>query len=263
VSEDEVIIPPWLPDTPESRAELAQYYQSIARLDRGIGRLIDLLKKHGRYENTLIISISDNGAAFPASKTSLYDPGMRLPCIVKSPGSPPNDHVSKDLIAWYDWVPTILDFAEVSERPPDLFGASLRPLLENTSTEPWRTEIYGAHTFHEITNYYPMRVIRSARYKFIWNIAHPLPFPFASDLWQSVTWQATRRENRETFGCRKISNFIQRPRFELYDLEQDPNETDNLATHPDHAARVDQFTEMLKTFQRKTRDPWLSKWEYE
>jgi len=82
-----VIVPPFLPDTLECRAELAQYYQSVSRLDQGLGRLLAVLKEAGKYDNTLIIYISDNGIAFPGAKTTLYDPGMRLPCVVRSPGS--------------------------------------------------------------------------------------------------------------------------------------------------------------------------------
>ena len=62
-------MPRYLPDTPESRAELAQYSQSVARLDRGIGRLIDVLKEEGKYENTVLIYVSDNGMAVPGAKT--------------------------------------------------------------------------------------------------------------------------------------------------------------------------------------------------
>ncbi len=83
-SDDSVIVPPFLNDTPEVRAELAQYYQSISRLDRGVGRLVSILKDEGKLENTVIIYISDNGAAFPEAKTTLYEPGMALPCIMRT-----------------------------------------------------------------------------------------------------------------------------------------------------------------------------------
>ncbi|UFH54754.1 sulfatase [Spirosoma sp. KNUC1025] len=78
----EVRVPPYLPDTKASRAELAQYYESVSRLDQGVGRLMDYLKDTGQYDNTLIIYLSDNGAPFPGSKTNLYEPGMRLPALL-------------------------------------------------------------------------------------------------------------------------------------------------------------------------------------
>lgn len=261
-SGDEVIVPPFLSDNPETRAEIAQYYQSIARLDRGIGKLIDVLKEEGKYDNTLIIYISDNGAAFPASKTTLYDPGMRLPCIVRSPEQAQRGIVSDALISWLDLTPTILDFAGATPAEVAFHGRSFLPVLEE-EPKSWRDEIYGAHTFHEITNYYPMRIIRSKKYKFIWNIAHPLTYSFASDLWESATWKVVRRDNPEYFGVRKVEAYMHRPKFELYDLESDPNEIVNLADDPAYAERVEVYCEKLKAFQAETKDPWIHKWEYE
>lgn len=261
-SEEDVIVPPFLSDIPEVRAELAQYYQSISRLDRGVGRLMDILKKEGKYDNTLIIYISDNGSAFPASKTTLYDPGMRLPCIVKSPGKTEAGHLCDALITWLDLAPTLLDFAG-AEPASEFAGKSFRSVLPEKSPSGWREEIYAAHTFHEVTNYYPMRIIRSKKYKFIWNIAHPLTYSFSNDLWYSASWQAVVRDKLEKFGVRDVEAYLHRLRFELYDLENDPNELINLAELPEYADQVAEYCAKLKTFQEETRDPWLHKWEYE
>ncbi len=262
-TDDEVIVPPFLSDNPETRSELAPYYQSISRLDRGIGRLIKILKETGKYDNTLIIYISDNGAAFPASKTTLYDPGMRLPCIVRNPEQAQSGQVVDGLISWVDITPTILDFAGVTPEDASFHGRSFRPLLGAQPPAEWNGEVYGAHTFHQITNYYPMRVIRSKKYKFIWNIAYPLTYSFASDLWASATWEMVRRDKPEFFGVRKVEDYMHRPCFELYDLESDPDEVVNLAEDPQHRERVENFCDKLKTFQQETNDPWFHKWEYE
>jgi N-sulfoglucosamine sulfohydrolase len=79
----DVIVPPFLPDTPVCRNELAQYYQSISRIDQGLGRLIELLKSADKYDNTMIIFTSDHGIAFPGGKTTVYEGGMRVPFVVK------------------------------------------------------------------------------------------------------------------------------------------------------------------------------------
>ena len=84
---DEVVVPPFLPDTPACRAELAQYYESVSRVDAGLGQLIEVLKAAGHYEDTLLIFISDNGIPFPGAKTSVYEPSLRLPCIVRNPNA--------------------------------------------------------------------------------------------------------------------------------------------------------------------------------
>jgi N-sulfoglucosamine sulfohydrolase len=261
--EQEVEVPPFLSDIPEVRSELAQYYQSISRLDRGVGRLMEILKETGKYDNTLIVYISDNGAAFPASKTTLYDPGMRLPCIVKIPHQEEKGIECDALITWLDLAPTLLDYAGAVE-PDDVFhGESFRRVVQQESPRDWRDEIYAAHTFHEITNYYPMRIIRSKKQKFIWNIAYPLTYSFAIDLWRSASWQAVVRDEPEHFGARTVDAYLHRPQFELYDLEADPDELDNLAERPEHAEAVRDYCEKLKRFQQETRDPWLHKWEYE
>jgi N-sulfoglucosamine sulfohydrolase len=262
-SDNEVEIPPFLPDTPETRSELAQYYQSISRLDRGIGRLLQILKDEKKYENTLIIYISDNGAAFPASKTTLYEPGMNLPCIVKSPAHSKRGTTCDALVTWADITPTVVDFAGAEVNPEMFFGKSFKAVIDDESPVGWRDEIYASHTFHQITNYYPMRVVRTKKYKFIWNIASPLTYSAASDLWACATWQGALRDKLEVFGKRKMDAYLHRPRFELYDLEKDPCELRNLTGESKFKDTVDSFCSKLKAFQKATKDPWLHKWEYE
>ncbi len=259
-----VIVPPFLPDTPTCRAELAQYYDSISRADTGLGRLIEILKQAGKYEDTLIIYISDNGIPFPGAKTNVYEPGIRLPCIVRNPDAKKRGGVSEALVSWVDIAPTILDFAGV--KPPDrvtLHGRSFLPILDQEAPSSW-DEMYASHTLHEVTMYYPMRVVRSGRYKLIWNIAHPLPFPFASDLWNSATWQdALQGGESFNYGRRTVTQLIHRPRFELYDLENDPDEVHNLTTDLQYRAVLSQLQRKLRDFQRRTGDPWELKWDRE
>jgi len=112
-------------------------------------------------------------------------------------------------------------------------------------------------------SHYPMRVVRTKRHKFIYNIAWKLDYSFASDLWESASWQGALRDGATRFGARSIEAYTRRPRFELYDLERDPNEIENLAERPDYAEMVGAFVAKLKTFQQDTGDPWLHKWTYE
>jgi N-sulfoglucosamine sulfohydrolase len=109
-----------------------------------------------------------------------------------------------------------------------------------------------------------MRVVRNRRHKLIWNIAHPLPFPFASDLWEAPTWQDVYVRGTESlYGKRTVQAYIQRPQFELYNLDADPHETKNLAGDPRQAELLAELKEKLKAFQQRTADPWLLKWDYE
>jgi N-sulfoglucosamine sulfohydrolase len=258
----DIIIPPFLPDIPECRSELAQYYQSVSRVDQGVGQLLEILKQSGKYESTLVIYISDNGVAFPGAKTTLYEPGMNLPCIVRSPYQKKQGLVCNAMITWADITPTILDFAGALQKETDFHGRSFQSILEDESPKGW-DEIYASHTFHEITMYYPMRVIREREHKLIWNIAHGLEYPFASDLWESSTWQAVLQRGDKFYGKRSIDAYLHRSEFELYDLDEDPYEIKNLAGDAKYEKLLGELKEKLKSFQNRTNDPWIIKWQHE
>ena len=261
---DDVIVPPFLPDTPACRAELAQYYESISRADAGLGKLIEILKQTGHYDDTLIVYISDNGMPFPGAKTSVYEASLRLPCVVRDPGAKKRGVVNEAFVSWVDITPTILEFAGVKPiGKVKLQGRSFLPILDETKPAGW-DEVYASHTFHEVTMYYPMRVVRSGQYKLIWNIASPLPFPFAADLYESATWQdSLKRGDDILYGKRTFAQLIHRPRFELYDLEADPDEIYNLASDQKHAGELEKLKQKLRDFQMRTDDPWILKWERE
>ena len=255
----DVHVPAYLPDTPACRAELAEYYQAVSRLDQGVGRLIALLKAVGHYENTLILYLSDNGAAFPGAKTTLYDPGMRLPLIVRAPGRQHPGAVQSAMVSWADLTPTLLDVAGVTADPTQFDGRSFRAALDGATVSGWDT-VFASHTLHEVTMYYPMRVVRTRQHKLIVNLASALPYPFALDLIKSPTWISATKSGGQLYGRRSIDKFIQRPRLELYDLDRDPDEVTNLADLPAHAALQADLVTQLQEFQTTTKDPWLHLW---
>lgn len=262
VRPEDVIVPDYLPDIPECREELAQYCASVERADRGLLELIALLKAAGRWEDTVIVYLSDNGIAFPGAKTTLYDPGMRLPCVVRDPSTPDRGGVCDAMVSWADITPTLLDYAGAVPKRPQYSGRSFRSLLEGGATGDW-DEVHASHTFHEVTMYYPMRAVRTRRHKLIWNIAHGLEYPSATDLWESRTWQAVLSRDIKQYGKRSVDAYLHRPKFELYDLERDPDEVVNLADDPDHAGTLRDLQEKLRAFQEQTGDPWLLKWKRE
>ena len=261
-SPDEVIVPPHLPDSPESRAELAQYYQSVTRVDRGVERLIDILRENNKYENTVIIYISDNGMAFPGAKTTVYEPGIQLPCIVRMPHGENGGSVNNGFISWVDLTPTILDLTGTPYDKESVQGRSFRELLGSKDVKGW-DEVYASHTFHEITMYYPMRVVRKGDFKLIFNIAHGLEYPSASDLWKSATWQGQLQSKNPYYGKRKISDYLHRDRFELYDLKNDPDEIINLSNNREYTEVLEDLKSRLRQFQAETDDPWKVKWTHE
>lgn len=280
-------VPAFLPDTPETRAELAQYYQSVSRVDQGVGRLVEILKQSGKWENTLLIVTSDHGMAFAGAKTTVYEPGLRVPFLLRNPyaNGKARSGASEAMISLVDVTPTLLDFAggfDTAQRAakpaaavmqaakktgapqPYLFhGRSILPIVGAANPQGWDA-IFGSHTFHEIQMYYPMRVVRDRQYKLIWNIAHPLPFPFASDLWAAPSWQAQWKKGLDApYGKKTVREYLYRPQFELYDIAADPQETKNLAGNPKLASVLATYKTRLKQFQQDTQDPWILKWDYE
>jgi N-sulfoglucosamine sulfohydrolase len=278
---DSLRVPFFLPDAPATRAELAQYYQAVSRMDQGIGRLFALLKEKGLWENTIVIYLSDNGMPVPGAKTTHYEPGVRLPLIVRNPFANARNAVCEELVSWVDVAPTLLDYAglnppvlarsarptgggEYGERGPTAFfhGQSWKSFFDGPTQFKTDT-IFLSHTFHEVTMYYPMRSVVTKRYKLIWNVAHELPFPFAADLWNSATWQAFAKSGQKQYGPRARQAYEHRPEFELYDLSKDPQERTNLTTHPSHRSAFHVLLASLKNFQEVTNDPWRVKWVHE
>ena len=260
----EIVVPHYLPDQPEVRQELAEYYQAISRVDQGVGRLMSALKATAHLDDTLILFLSDNGPPFPGAKTNLYDAGTRLPLIIRSPEPKVRGIVSQALVDWTDLAPTILAFADVKPPgPPNpLRGRSLLTILENPEPKGW-DEIYQSHSFHEVTMYYPMRSIRTRKFRYILNLAHELPYPFASDLFDSPTWQSSLKRHDAQYGSRTVEAYVHRPRQELYDVEADPQELVNLAGRAEYAKVLAELQEKLFVWQTQTRDPWLIKYKHE
>lgn len=282
-----IVVPPWLPDLPEVRAELAEYYTAINRFDQGVAKLLDYLDTSGRAKDTLVIFLTDNGPPFPGAKTNLHQPGMHLPLLVRNPLHTKQQITCDARVSWVDITPTILDYCQVTPAPmppiipganddnPEVARPRNRPaqpvkfhgrtfLTAMTEEHPtgWDT-LYASHTFHEITMYYPMRVVIDGDHKLIFNIAHQLPYPFATDIYASPTWQAVLKTGQKQYGQKTVESYLHRPKFELYDLKNDPWETTNLADSPAHAARLKQLQTQLHEWQKGSKDPWELKWEYE
>jgi len=252
---DSLQLPAWLPDTLQARAEWAQFLESVERVDQGLGQLMQFLEASPAADNTLVIFTSDHGPAFPGAKTTVYDPGLRVALIAKGPGVHADGRKIAACVSLLDFAPTLADFCDL-ERSSRWQGRSFAGWLSGPDPEDWTDEVFASHTFHEVTMYYPMRVLRTSQYKLIWNIAHPLEFPFASDLWGSSTWQRTLSDGPDAeYGPRTVQAFLWRPEFELYDLQADPLEVTNLATRGEHTEILSSMQDRLREWMGKTRDP--------
>ncbi len=250
-----VAIPSHLPDLPAVRQDLAEYYESLSRLDAGVGMILDDLAASGRAEDTLVIFLSDNGRPFPGAKTNFYGPGLHLPLIVYAPGSA--SVASDAMVSFTDITPTVLDWTGVAPPAYKLSGRSLLPIL-GKADDPTRDAIFASHDFHEINQYYPMRSIRTRTHSYILNLAYQLPYPIAGDVAGSPSWRAISADPSIRLGTRTQAAYLQRPAEELYDLTRDPDEITNVAADPAYAAVKAQLAERLRAVRAATKDPWLA-----
>jgi N-sulfoglucosamine sulfohydrolase len=238
-SPSNVLIPTHLPDLPGVREDLAQYYESVSRLDSGVGLLLRELRESGHEGDTLVIYLSDNGRPFPGAKDNLYEPGLHLPLIIRSPEQRKRGVRNDALVSWIDVAPTILDWTGVTP-PKNYFyaplpGRSLLPILEEANP-PGLDRVFATHSFHEINQYYPMRSIRTRQYSYFLNLEPSLAVPVASDVQLSPSWKAITGTPGANLGKRTLDAFLHRPSEELYELATDPDEVVNLARDAAHAA---------------------------
>lgn len=249
----DIPVPDFLPDHPDVRAELADYYQAISRLDFGFGLAIKAMQDAGRDRDTMIIVMSDHGMPFPGAKASSFDSGHHCPLLIAPPGG--EQVTSHALVNWSNIAPTVLDWCG-ADIPADLPERSLVPILQQSEPAGW-DETFTSHTFHEVTNYYPYRALRGRRYKYVRNLYPELTRPLPSDLWASPTWQAVVTEDMETMGVRPTRAFLHQPAEALFDIQADPQETTNLIQEPGLQDVVEQMRTKVRHFRMQTHDPWV------
>ncbi len=248
----DVVVPPYLPDVPETRKDLALYYDEITRLDRYVGDVLAELDRQGERDNTLVLFISDNGRPFPRAKTTLYDSGIKTPWIVRWPKQVKPGSVSNSLVSSVDIAPTFLDLAGV-KAGSSFQGKSIAPALKNPRAMI-RETVFAERHWHDFDDH--ARSVRSDRYKYIRNYYPDLPGTPPADAVRSLTFQAMRRlRDAGKLSPQQLGCFLKpRPEEELYDTESDPHELRNLASDPRYAATLNQLRRALAEWQRTTDD---------
>jgi len=238
-----VFVPPYLPENQASRSEFAQIQGAIHHIDGQIGRILDALDSQGLADDTIAIFTADHGIAFPRAKCSLYDPGIEVVLLIRWPaGGISGGRVLEEMVSNVDVLPTLLE--TIGVRPPaNLQGRSFLPLLNSENYEP-RDAIFAEKTYH--TYYDPMRAVRTQCHKLIWNFDYAPQIELPSDI---------------LIGATAHSMLYEWPGYkepvELYDLEADPWENDNLADSESHAEVRDDLTRRLLDWMRDTQDPLL------
>ena len=254
---DEVETPGFLPDLPEVRREVAEYASSCRRCDDTVGRVIAALKDTGAYGNTLIMFLSDNGMAFPFSKTNCYLHSTRTPWIVCWPGCIAAGMVdSTHFINGIDCMPTILDVAGLPV-PAGVDGRSFRLLLEGRS-DPRRSLVFTQ--FHEAYGgrRYPMRCVQDRRFGYIFNPWSDGQRVFRNESQAGRTFKAMQAAGATDAGvAARVRLFQYRVVEELYDVENDPDALVNLVDSPAHACERDRLRAALEAWMADCGDPAL------
>lgn len=281
-------MPPYLPDVPEVREDLADYFGEIAAWDATIGVLLDELEKSGQKENTLIVISGDHGApGFPHGKCNLYGFGTNVSLSITGPGVK-GGRVVDDFVCLPDLAPTFLEAGGVAI-PEVMTGKSLWPILRSDKSglvDPTRTQVFTGRERHvEIARAdyspYPQRAIRTADHVLIINFRPdrwPLGDPYGLENGQSPSEDDLENETRATHPDEDAGPtkswlvrarnspewkshydwvYGKRPKYELYDLKNDPHETKNLADAPAHAAIKNELEQRLLSELERTGDPRL------
>jgi arylsulfatase A-like enzyme len=252
-SPDDIPVPPYLPDTPKVREDLAGYLSDIAWMDGHLGRFIQDLEDAGVADRTVFIFAGDNGLPFPRAKGTLYDPGLLVPLIISWPGLSRPGTVTDELVSFVDIAPTILDGLGLPI-PDDLQGKSLLPLLKGKNGSV-RDAIFAERNWHDHDD--TMRAVRTERYKYIRNFMPDTPFLPALDIANGLTWKEIVRLREADRLKPPFDTFYSgkpRPSEELYDVEKDPNEFDNLAGKPEFEGVKKQLRQRLGDWMKSTAD---------
>ncbi|MGN6133828.1 MAG: sulfatase-like hydrolase/transferase [Aureliella sp.] len=254
VAPKSVIIPSKHVDNGKTREERAKYIEAVKTMDRELGQVYDLARER-LGENTLFLHTSDHGAQWPFGKWNLYDDGIRTPLIVAWPGKIKPQSRTQAMVSWVDILPTLVEAAGGSPDPA-LDGRSLMPVLRGEKTEH-RDAIYTVHSGDGNFNVFPMRSVRTARYKLIRNL-HP-EFLYTSHVtkvrgpeayWPS--WLEDAKTHPE--AADKVKRYQQRPAEELYDLQADPLEQHNLVGDPAHAEVLEKLRSQLTAWMQAQGD---------
>ena len=243
-------------DTPETRVSRAQYYAAVAKMDDELGKVYDLAqKKFGR--NMIFLHTSDHGAQWPFGKWNLYDTGIRTPFVAVWPGVVQGGSRSEAMIQWIDILPTLVELGG-GKAPNGIDGRSFAPVLRGRAKEH-RTEIFTTHSGDGNYNVYPIRSVRTARWKYIRNL-HP-EFQHATHTNRDggrdgiVYWRSWEKAAQTDEKARAVVQaFRQRPAEELYDLTNDPDELKNLAADPKHAKTLADMRRQLDGWLQATGD---------
>ncbi len=255
-----VEIPPYYPDHEVTRKDWAQYLDAATALDQKIGKVMELLKRDGLLENTVICFFGDNGQAHVRGKQFCYEEGLNVPLIMSwpagcaAPAGYEAGKVSDRLLMSIDLTATSLAWAGIA-KPQGMQGQ----VFMGASSEPAREYVFGARDRCDMT-VFRFRTVRDARYRYIRNFTPDRPFlQFNAykekqyPVWNLIKELAAQDKLTPEQAVLAAPTM---PEEELYDLQSDPFEMHNLAksNQPEHRAALERLSGVLMTWIEQTND---------
>ncbi len=233
---------PFLPNTYESKKDVAMFEKRIEIADMAVGKILNYLHFHRLNKNTLVLFTTDHGMDLPRAKMTVYDPGIQAALILWGPEFIPAGAVDTNLHSHMDILPTILDLVGV-QIPARVQGVSFAPALIGQNYIP-REFIISERSLEAIHD--PVRAIRTKEYKYIHNFCPGQPIPIPPDYAKKVGSEPIKKLYRNP-----------RPEEELYNLKEDPYEIKNLVDYPEYQDIKVKLKEKLYAILEKDNDPVL------
>jgi len=253
----EVELPPYHPDTPEMRHDWAQYYDMIEDMDAWVGKLLDELEENGLAENTIVMYYGDNGGVLARSKRFMYETGTQIPLIIRIPekykylypAKNPGDKVDR-LVNFVDLLPTLLSITGVPV--PDYVQGNAF-LGKQKTKDP---EYVFTSRLRMDERYDMVRAVRNKKYRYIRNY---MPFRIPMQHLHYLFNAPSAQSWEDAFKAGQTNevqsrDFLEKPVEELYDVENDPWEINNLAADPKYTDVLDRMRNALDNWRIETRD---------
>ncbi|MBL9190100.1 MAG: sulfatase [Opitutaceae bacterium] len=251
-----VRVPAYLPDTPEVRTDIAQYYERVGEGDRQLGEILAKLEAEGLADDTIVFYYSDHGGVLPRSKRFLYEVGthpclaVRFPKNFRHLAPAAAGSRSQELVNWVDLAPTVLSLAGV-KAPAYLQGRAIAGPARQPAPE--FTYNFRDRMDERIDL---CRAVTDGRYRYIRNYRPELPtMQFVTYLWQQSSakeWDRLRKEGK--LNATQASFFEPTPPEQLFDLANDYDNVRNLAADPAHRATLERFRAANRAHLLRTRD---------
>ena len=259
--DQEIEVPGFLPELPDVRKEIAQYYSSVRRCDDTVGAVLRALSESGQAGNTLIMFLSDNGMALPFAKTNCYLHSTRTPWIAAWPGRIKPGTVDKQhFISGIDFMPTALDAAGAAgaAAPGGMDGSSFLPILLGKQ-QPERDKVFTQ--FHQTSgrNRYPIRCVQGYRFGYIFNPWSDGQRVFKNESQSGLTFNAMKiAAQKDDSVAARVKLFQYRTVEEFYDFKNDPDGLHNLIDDSRYKEEIDKLRRELLEWMKKNDDPALN-----